>query len=1076
MKKSLFKDTTREIKKSIGRFFSIFFIIAIGVAFFSGVKVASPSMKNTADNYYDNNNLFDIQVISNLGLTNNDISEIKNVNGVEAVKGTYSKDLLTKINNSELVIRAHSIDLEDIKNNNKEYINKLTITQGRLPEKNNECVIEDSLMYSKVKVGETIKLYGYNNEKLEDSLKTLEYKIVGKVRTPYYISHQKGNSNIGYELNSFIMIPKENFKSEVYTEAYITLKNTKDLLSYEKEYSTAVEKIQNKVGALGDVRAKVRYNEIYDKANLEIINGKNEIKENENKINEKLDKAKKEIENGKIEILNGEKELKHNEEDFKAKISKGKAEILKAEKKLLSNEKTLNEKYNEFNKNKPYIEKQINLAKEELNKGYETLDKHKYNLSLLEEKLTSDNLTDEDREKIESEILLTKNLILNLETKLNKSQTELNSKIKELESGESTFKESFKQISIGKTEIENKKTELASLESETNKKFEKAKIKLEDSKNKILKGEEEYKNSKEKAEKELKDAKRKIQDAEEKLNNVENGKWYVLNREQNYGFVDFGNSAESINAISKIFPVFFFLVAALICLTTMTRMIDEQRVVIGTLKGLGYSKFSIASKYLIYGAIASILGSVVGLLVGFTVFPTVIFNAYASMTYVLPPLDLMFDFKIAIMSTVTAILITTLTALVSCYKELIETPSLLMRPKAPKQGKRILLERISFIWNKMNFIQKVTARNIFRYKKRFLMTVIGISGCSALLLSGFGIKDSISAIISKQYGEVFIYDGYANYKTEVYGNKLDKSKIYNLKDYENVRIKNINIYSENNDTAGNIFVLENTSKISDFVNLKDRSSKKVYNLTDDGVLITEKLAKILNIKVGDKILLEDEDKNKKEALVKGICENYVSHYVYMTPNYYKSLFKKDVLFNQMLIKLNDKSQSFEKNLASSLTEVNNINSVEFNSTTINTFENMISNLNYVVLLMIISAGSLAFVVLYNLTNVNVSERVREIATIKVLGFYDREVSDYVFRENVVLTIIGSIFGLILGVFLHRFIMVTAELEFIMFGRDINLVSYIVSFLLTVLFGVIVNLFMHNKLKNIKMVESLKSID
>ena len=279
MKKSLLKDTTREIKKSLGRFFSILFIVAIGVAFFSGVKISSPSMKNTADNYYDNSNLFDIQVISNLGLTNNDITEMKKINGVEAVKGTYSKDVLTKINDSELVIKAHAIDLDDVKSNDKDYINKLTVTEGRLPEKSNECVIEDSLLHNKIEIGQTIKLYGYNNEDLNSSLKNLEYKIVGKVRTPYYISHQKGSSTIGSELNSFIMIPEENFKSEVYTEAYITLKNTKNLLSYEKEYNDVVENIQNKVEALGNVRAKVRYNEIFDKANSEIISAKNEINE-----------------------------------------------------------------------------------------------------------------------------------------------------------------------------------------------------------------------------------------------------------------------------------------------------------------------------------------------------------------------------------------------------------------------------------------------------------------------------------------------------------------------------------------------------------------------------------------------------------------------------------------------------------------------------------------------------------------------------------------------------------------------------------------------------------------------------
>ena len=463
-------------------------------------------------------------------------------------------------------------------------------------------------------------------------------------------------------------------------------------------------------------------------------------------------------------------------------------------------------------------------------------------------------------------------------------------------------------------------------------------------------------------------------------------------------------------------------------------MVDEQRINIGTLKALGYTVFDIAKKYILYAFTASMIGSILGLLIGFSVFPIVIFYAYGMM-YTLPDMIPAIDIKLAISITLIAILVTTISAYVACKKELMEEPSALMRPKAPKNGKRIFLERIDFIWKRLSFISKVTLRNIFRYKKRFLMTVLGIAGCTALLVTGFGIKDSIQMIVSGQYGELLKYD------------------------------MEISISNKTND-----------SKFNDFIHLRQRVGHKKINLKDDGLVLSEKAARVIGASVGDTIKLKNSDNITVEAKVSDITENYISHYAYMTKNYYNKLFNNIPSNNKVLGILNRTSSKEEDKLSKELINIDGVSGVVFNTVSKQTFSNTIKNLNYVVLIMIISAGSLAFVVLYNLTNVNISERIREIATIKVLGFYDGETAAYIYRENIILTIVGIIVGLIMGKFLHQYIMTTVEIKSMMFGRVINTKSYIIAAILTVLLSLIVNIVMYYKLKNVKMVESLKSVD
>nr|WP_330362595.1 ABC transporter permease [[Clostridium] dakarense] len=561
---------------------------------------------------------------------------------------------------------------------------------------------------------------------------------------------------------------------------------------------------------------------------------------------------------------------------------------------------------------------------------------------------------------------------------------------------------------------------------------------------------------------------------------MEKPQWYILDRNSHYSYAEYAGCANSIDALAKIFPVFFFSVAALVCLTTMTRMVDEQRINIGTLKGLGYTTGQIAKKYILYALIASLLGSILGLMIGYTVFPIIVFNSYGIM-YTLPPVDLVFDVKLAVGVTLTAVLITTVAAYSACFKELRETPSVLMRPRAPKNGKRIMLEKIPFIWNKIGFIGKVTIRNIFRYKKRFLMTVLGISGCSALILTGLGIQDSIQMIVDGQYGSIFKYDMSVILDNNIKNSELTDIEKYikeenAISDYQFVNNQNGKISLGKEEKSINIVIPKNTDEFKNFVGLKDRKSQKPIELDNKGIVLSEKVARDLNIKAGDSIKLLNSKDKKAEVKVSGITENYISHYAYMSKEYYKEVFKRDIDYNRVLGILNNKSKSVEDSISKRLIGEPGVNGVSFNTGLKENFEDTIKNLNYVVLIMTVSAGALAFVVLYNLTNVNISERIREIATIKVLGFYDNEVSAYIYRENIILTVIGTIVGLGIGKLLHQFIMVTVEIESMMFGRIIESSSYIIAGLLTIMLGLIVNLAMYYKLKNVEMVESLKSVD
>ena len=659
--------------------------------------------------------------------------------------------------------------------------------------------------------------------------------------------------------------------------------------------------------------------------------------------------------------------------------------------------------------------------------------------------------------------------------------SELYDGMNQLRSARTTMDEGWdlltdKQIELddARKEIEDARATLADAAAE----LEEARQTIAEKTQELRDGEIEYADAKAEADQKLADAKAEIEDAEAQLNDIEEGEWYVWDRSRNVSFASFDSNSTKLAALAKVFPVFFFLVAALVVSTTMTRMVEEERLQIGTMKALGYTKGAIMQKYLLYAFTAAAVGAVAGLALGFFVFPRVIWTAYQMMYYA-PAFLSPWRWDVGLLAGGSLIAISMLATWSACRSTLHEYPAALMRPRAPKAGKRILLERVTFIWRRLPFTYKVTCRNLLRYKKRFWMTVIGVAGCTALLVTGFGISDSLNSIVTKQFGEIYHYD-LLTAVTDAEDTKEGPAHDYlytddAFKESLTVFTQQVEQELEDGSTVDYYYMVpEDVTAFADFADLHNRQTGEPTPLGEEGVVLTEKLASTLNVKPGDTITLEDADGNQADFTVSGVCEHYVYNYVYMSAESYAKEFGSEPAWNAIMSQMTDNSQQGREAVSAKLLAMDEVASLNFTADSMDMVLNMLESIDAVVVLIIVCAACLAFVVLYNLTNINIAERVKEIATIKVLGFYDREVDAYVNRESVILTLIGALLGLVGGIALHKFVILTVEVDAVMFGRDIQPMSFVYSLALTFLFSLIVNLFMGRKLKQISMVESMKA--
>ena len=1077
MPKVFFKNILQEIRHSFGRFFSILCIVMIGVAFFAGVKASAPDMKYSADQYFDKYNVQDIQVYSTLGLTQDDLKEIKKIDGVEDAEPVFSIDTLTQKDSTQLVMKV--ISLAD-----DQSINKVRLVDGRMPKKENECIIEagsvSNQLFGNFEIGDTITLTSGTEDDLSDTLKNTEYTVVGTCYNPNYLSYEKGSSSIGNgEVGNFMYVKDSNIKVDYFTEIDVTVKGAKDINTYDDAYFDLVEPVVDKIEAIADDRIDVR-----------ITENQKEIDDAQKELDEQINDAQAQIDDGYAQIQDGYAEIQSNEQQLisaKAQLDSGWAEYYQNI-TVLDNIPTLEQaiaqieqgearlpglqaNLEQINTNLANIEEEYQLA----TANYQTLLDTRSDLEQLLQTVEDEDIKKQITTKLNdiNKQIVGAEQVINAYTRLNTSKAQVEDAINQINSGiaqKPTLIAQRDQLYAARDQLNAAYNELVSGQAE----YESGLAQLNDAKNTLSSSLSELEQSQNQLNTEKAENQQKIDDAQSEIDKLE-AEWITLDRNSHYSYRDYGACADRMDGIAQVFPVFFFLVAALVCMTTMTRMVDEQRNEIGTLKALGYSKVQISSKYLLYALIASILGSILGCLVGMILFPYVIFTAWNTL-YNLETIKFAFQPGLMLVASGSVIGITLLATLYSIYSELIEVPSQLMRPKAAKIGKKIILERIPFIWNHLSFLRKVTARNIFRYKKRFFMTVIGIAGCSALLVAGFGINDSISDIVHQQYEVINHFEASINVSNidDNFEQTLKKQKgVTDIMEEDTLPVT-ANIADK--DASVTVHIVDDKNLLKDFTTLKSINDDQEVSLNSKGAVISQKMAEKMEKGIGDTITFKDANDNEIEVKITDIYENYVGHNIYVTRDLYDTWNSNAELTKTYLLKTNDTSDDFEHQLGQKLMDINGVDSVTFYSSLQENFTDMIASISMVVVVLVISAAALAFVVLYNLSNVNISERTREIATIKVLGFTSRETSQYVNRESILLTMIGAAVGLIVGIFLHNLIMNLAEMDDVMFGRTIKPISFVISFALTMVFAIIINLVMQRKLKQIQMVESLKAVE
>lgn len=1298
--KAFQRDFFREIGRNKGRFFSVMFIVMLGAAFFSGIRSTKNDMHVSADSYYDRVNFMDIRVVSTLGLTEDDLEDMRNTEGVAAVTGGYTAEVLNEQSDMEFALKVIAWT---------EDVNQVTLTDGRLPEKANECLADDIyLQQTGCEIGDQITLESGSSEDLSDTLKEETYTIVGSGTLPYYMEMDRGSGTVGDgSLDAFLVVLPEVFEQQdVYTEAYVQAEGAEAENSFDGAYETKVAEVVAGLEEIADGACDRRYETIYQDGMEEIEDAKQEVADAEQELADakaQIDDGEQQITDAKETLADGEKELEDGESELasreqqlaearelleskeaelnsgKSQLADGEQQIADAEAVLSAKEKELadgkaqleaeaqqleagkaeieeqseslesgkaqvEEKARELEEAKAQVEAkaqelengrvQLEAGRAELESGkaeleqnrqtvtaarqeleakradYETaktaLQQIEVQLGELQQQLTQ---TEEQIRQMEEaladagldtspeyEALLAvktqlETTIAGLQTQketvqagitefeageksvqdgeaqlaaaeqqIAQSEQQLNATEEVLKEGEVQLEAARQQITDGKAQLEASRQQLAAAETQLNayrqqmadgeaqlnaarqqitdgetqlsqgrQELEQQKSVLEQSKAQMESGEQqiaqtrqqltegeaqiaearqtladaraeledgkaelaekeqeladakqEYEDGYAEAQPELADARQQIADGEQELKDLEKPEWYVMDREDVTSAKGFADDAERIDNIGQVFPWIFFLVAALISLTTMTRMVEEQRQQIGTLKALGYRDGAIAVKYLCYAMLATVTGAVIGVVIGEKLFPWVIMNAYGMLYLGLPEYLTPLNWEQGLLAILTSIACTGLATLFSCWREMRAKPSELMRPEPPKNGRRVLLERVTILWKHLSFTQKSTVRNLFRYKKRFFMTVIGIGGCMGLMLVGFGLQDSITAIAKNQFVELFTYQAAVVVNSE---SKEQKDALREQAEMFDGMGSTLEMFAQNVElTAGDesmsaiMEVPQDPSVVDQFFTFRDRRSKESYEFPEDGIAISEKTAKMLGVSVGDTIKVGEENKEGREVTISIIIENYVEHYIFMAPSLYESVWQETPDYNQILMKYEDTSDRYEENLGQMMIEQDGVVGVTFVSDLEAEIDDMLQALNIVIVVLIVSAGLLAFVVLYNLNNINITERKRELATLKVLGFYDMEVAEYVYRENVILTILGILAGAGIGLALHQYIIHTVEVDMMMFGRTVFPRSYLFSGLLTLVFSLFVNYMMYYRLKKIDMIESLKSVE
>ena len=1200
MKSAMQKDFWREVGHTKSRFFSIMILVALSVAFLSGLKATAPDMKHTGDDYLDSLHLADFQVLSTLGLTDEDIDALKEQENIENAEGEYVLDAFAAAGGSETVVKILSLS--------EQGISDVLLREGRMPARADECVVEEGMLsLLDIAIGDTITLTP--GSKMEDALADDTYTVVGTVRSPVYISVERGTSTIGSgTARAYLYLPRGAFALDYYTAAYVRVSGAAEMTAFYDDYDDYIDDVIDSLEDFADARAQLRHDELVEEATEKLDDAQKELDEAKAEADEKLGDAEKELkdarkklddgwrdyrdgqqeladsrvklDDAKAELENGEQEYQDGLAEYEeavAEYEKGLAEYEDGKKKYEQSQQQLNAGAQELAEGKkqldegqkqldalgstvtgaldgtgsPYEDKPDQLI-EDLGKGDQTaaattdaaLDGMRARLSAgiaqaqstidtlngqiaqLSAALQNPALSDEERARYEKGLAEAQAGLAQAEAQkaqmeqqlaqlkdvnsgsIAQSKQQLDKGQAEYSSGRAELAAGSRELAAGKKQLDEAKAELDDVPAqlqEAKQKLSDARKELDDGWKEYYDGEEkyadgkqelaeaytelqsgekdyraglrEYEDGKAEADEKIADAQAKIADARRKVADIESCEWYLFGRSYNPGYTGFGQDAERMANLASVFPVIFFLVAALVCLTTMTRMVEEQRVQIGSLKAMGYSGLAISRKYIFYGLLPSLTGGLIGLVIGYILFPKMIFMAYQIM-YQVPDIELRAYPGISVFSVLAAVACTTLATLWACLATLRETPASLMRPRTPKAGKRVFLEYIRPLWKRMSFTHKVTARNLFRYQKRFWMTVIGIGGCTALIIAGFGMRSSLLFTMSRQYDELFHYSAQVTLADNALSE--ERAAVENFLEHDSRVVNYIpcaassaTVVTPSYSTTAYVEVMA-SDEIGNVVDLFDYKSGDPITMGDEGVYIDQKLSELLKVSVGDTFFLDGDVRG--DVTVAGIYEHYTGHFIYMTPGYYENALHADGEPNAYLLNFTSDDTDTCNAIFEKLLDMSGVATTSRMRDTQDTYMHSMERVDFVVVIIILAAAALAMVVLFNLSNINITERQRELATIKLLGFYDREVSAYVYRENIVLTVFGILIGCFMGHWLHIYLVRSTEIDLMMFGRQTKATAYLYAAILTTIFSFLVNVLAHFRMKKIDMVESLKSAE
>lgn len=1206
MKNAMQKDFWREIGHTRSRFFSIMILVALSVAFLSGLKATAPDMKHTGDDYLDSLHLADIQVLSTLGLTDEDIAALRAQDKIEDAEGEYVIDAFASSDSLDAVVKVLSLTDRGISD--------VLLREGRMPERADECVVEENMLsLMSISIGDTITLTP--GDDLSDALAQDTYTVVGTVRSPVYLAVERGTSTLGSgTVKAYLYLPREAFTLDYYTAAYVRVSGAAEMTAFYDEYDDYIDDVIDSLEDFSEQRAILRHDELVDEATEKLDDAQKELDDAKAEADKELGDARRELADARKELDDGWKEYDDGKQelaDSRTKLDDAKAELEDGEQEYADGVKKYDQAVRDYEKGqKDYADgvkdyekgaQQLADGADELEAGKEKLDEGQKQLDALGNTVAgalqndpnyagvtggtiidelgrgdentaaaTDAALDKMRAQLEggiaqaqqglakidagieecdkvlaaleqlpdseevaaqrAEIAAQRSALVQRRGEVSAQLSELQSQLaalstvssgsiaankQQLDQGRADYESGKQQLSAGYRDLRDGKKELDKAKKELDEAPQKladakqeladARKELDDGWKEYYDGEEkyadgekeladayreltdgekdyreglrEYEDGKAEADEKIADAEEKIADARRKVADIESCEWYLFSRSYNPGYTGYGQDAERMANLASVFPVIFFLVAALVCLTTMTRMVEEQRVQIGSLKAMGYSGLAISRKYLLYGLLPSLTGGVFGLVIGYILFPKMIFTAYQIM-YQMPNIELRAYGGISAYSLLAAVACTTLATLWACLATLRETPASLMRPRTPKAGKRVFLEYIKPLWRKMSFTHKVTARNLFRYQKRFWMTVIGIGGCTALIIAGFGMRSSLLFTMSRQYDDLFHYSAQVTLSSNVLPEERQAVEDFLAGDSRVVNdvpctASSATVITSSYSTTAYVEVME-ADEIGKVIDLLDYKTGEPITMEDTGVYIDQKLSELLKVSVGDTFFLDGDARG--DVTVAGIYEHYTGHFIYMTPSYYEQTLHADSEPNAYLMNFTSDDIDTCNAIFEKLLSMNGVVTTSRMRDTQDTYMHSMERVDFVVVIIILAAAALAMVVLFNLSNINITERQRELATIKLLGFYDKEVSAYVYRENIVLTVFGILMGCFMGHWLHIYLVRSTEIDLMMFGRQTAPSAYVYAAILTMLFSVLVNVLAHFKMKKIDMVESLKSAE